>query len=159
MSDLSNLEFVNRAYRRARAAHDNKDNNSNSSDDEVARVLNMTRRELVDLCKDYKRHHGQRCNASSDVLRHLARLLREIERLKASCHEASEKEYDDFIPVDQIREALGEDLVNLIMTLCPVSYDTVLRLVYMDHFMNLDAVRALSNAMSAEPYQPFSPPS
>ena len=155
MSPLSSLEFVDRAYSRARAPHGNT--HTHSSEDEVTRVLNLTRRELVELCKDYKRHHGQRCNASSDVLRHLARLLRELERVKASCHKTSEHEYEDFVPVEQIKDALGEDLVNFIVTLCPVSYETVLRLVYMDHFMNLDAVRVLSNAMSAEPYQPFSP--
>jgi hypothetical protein len=123
--------------------------------DEVSHVLDMTRRELVELCKRHKGHHGQRCNATSHVLRHLARILREVERLKKSLQRDSMHAYEDYVPMEQITDALGADLVTTIQRLFPVSHETALRLLFMDHAMNLDAIRVLAASFSGyEEYEP-----
>ena len=154
----SSLDFVDRAYAHAPQQEPEfrgKKAAASPTKDDVGRVLDMTRRELVDICKTHKQHHGQRCNATSNTLRHLARILKDVERLKESLQRENEQTYSDYIPLERIKDALGEDLVNLILTLCPVSHETVLRLVYMDHFMNLDAIRVLSQSFGAyEPYEP-----
>jgi hypothetical protein len=63
--------------------------------------------------------------------------------------------YEDYVPMEQITDALGADLVTTIQRLFPVSHETALRLLFMDHAMNLDAIRVLAASFSGyEEYEP-----